>query len=85
MSMLQDVNAEELARVFHHYQQALTQDCEREEGGKKESSSWDRASHQERKVLVAAARLAILELSTTPATTEGRPYFAKPGEADWGC
>jgi hypothetical protein len=85
MSMFQDVSAEELARVFHHYQHALTQDSEKQES-EEACCSWDRASHQERRVMVAAARLALLELSTTPAPTESsRPYFAKPGEADWGC
>ena len=37
-------------------------------------------------VMIAAARLTLLELA---ATSEGehsnRQYFAKPGEADWGC
>jgi hypothetical protein len=36
--------------------------------------------------MIAAARLTLLELA---ATSEGEQsnsqYFAKPGEADWGC
>ncbi len=36
--------------------------------------------------MVAAARLALLELAVSPElVNEKRPYFAKPGEADWGC
>jgi hypothetical protein len=36
--------------------------------------------------MVAAARLAILEVaSTTKEVEDSRRYFAKPGEAEWGC
>jgi hypothetical protein len=82
MSTLQDVSAEQLAKLFHHYHEALAHDgC-----GQEESSAWDRAPQQERKLMVAAARLALLELSTPAAhVTSDRKYFAKPGEADWGC
>jgi len=35
---------------------------------------------------VAAARLAILELETNACLQhDRRRYFAKPGEAEWGC
>jgi hypothetical protein len=37
-------------------------------------------------LMVAAARLALLELATTPARPARiRKYYAKPGEAEWGC
>src|SRR5579871_1438564 len=49
------------------------------------ASSWDRTSPSERKLMVAAARLALLELATTASPAEHRPYFAMPGKADWGC
>jgi len=40
----------------------------------------------ERHRLMAAARLAILELETNARTEDDtRRYFAKPGEAEWGC
>jgi len=82
MSTIQDVNAEELARLFHHYREALTHDSETPTG----TTSWDRVPESERKLMVTTARLALLELSTAPAeTTPGRKYFAKPGEANWGC
>jgi hypothetical protein len=34
-----------------------------------------------------AARLALLELASTATEREAdsRRYFAKPGEAEWGC
>ncbi len=89
MWSIQDVSAEELAKLFHHYRGALAHDfdCESaEENMAATASSWERTPQQERKLMVAAARLALLELAATPAeASASRPYFAKPGEADWGC
>ena len=84
MWSIQDVSAEELAKLFHHYRGALAHDfdCHNEA---ESDSSWDRAPQHERKLMVAAARLALLELATAPVQQNARPYFAKPGEADWGC
>jgi hypothetical protein len=85
MSTIQDVSAEQLAKLFHHYREALAHGSA-DHGIKEESSSWDRAPQNERKIMVAAARLALLELSTTPVQpSPSRKYYAKPGEADWGC
>jgi hypothetical protein len=85
MSTIQDVSAEQLAKVFYHYREALAHGSEGREG-EEGSSSWDRAPQNERKLMVAAARLALLELTTTPAEAiPSRSYFAKPGEAEWGC
>jgi hypothetical protein len=85
MATIQDVSAEQLAKVFLHYREALVHDGDShaaEEG----TSTWDRTPPQERKLLVTAARLALLELGTTPApAAPSRKYFATPGEADWGC
>lgn len=85
MLTIQDVSAEELAKVFHHYREALAKgnDCHASE---EEHSSWDRAPQNERRLLVAAARLTLLELTTAAATpSPRRKYYATPGEADWGC
>jgi len=82
MSMIQDVDAEQLAKIFHHYREALAQDCD--SSGSDGNSSWDRAPQDERKRMLAAARLTLLELSTTPVRPT-RKYYAKHGEADWGC
>jgi len=85
MSSIQDVSAEQLAKLFHHYREALAQDfnCKVSEDA---TPSWDRTSQQERKLMVAAARLALLELAATSSPEDpSRKYFAKPGEADWGC
>lgn len=85
MSTIQDVSAEQLAKVFHHYREALVHGCDGDSTAEN-LSSWDRAPEQERKLMVAAARLALLELATTPIESQpGRKYFAKPGEAEWGC
>ena len=36
--------------------------------------------------MIAAARLTLLELAATPEMERANgQYFAKPGEADWGC
>jgi len=82
MQAIQDVNAEQLAKLFHHYHEALAHDSEAQNG----RSSWEHAPQNERKLMVAAARLALLELATTAVpSTPNRKYYAKPGEADWGC
>lgn len=83
MTSIQEVSAEHLAKLFHHYREALSQDFHAHE---ETTASWDQASHQERKLMVAAARLALLELAATSSPEDpSRKYFAKPGEADWGC
>ena len=85
MLTIHDVSAERLAKVFHHYHEALSHngDCH---GNDERSSSWDRAPQNERKLMVAAARLALLELATPPAESRpSRKYYAEPGEAEWGC
>jgi hypothetical protein len=64
MSTIQDVSEEQLAKLFHHYREALAHDCD-PHGVKQETSSWDRAPQNERKLMVAAARLALMELATS--------------------
>ena len=68
MWSIENVSAEELAKLFHHYQGALAHDfdCQNEEV----SSTWNRTPPQERKRLVAAARLALLELANAPAPAD---------------
>jgi len=85
MWSIQDISAEELAKLFHHYRGALAHDfgCEQ---NKRTALSWERTPQSEQKRMIAAARLALLELAATQAQkSESRRYFAKPGEADWGC
>ena len=79
-----EVAPERLAELFHHYHQAL-----RPEISSKDSEghgSWEEVPQQEKSRLVAAARLALLELdSVTIEPAKSREYFAQPGEAEWGC
>jgi len=81
---IQEVSAEQLAELFHHYHQALAPDF----GCPTPSTPelWDQVSQPEKNRMVAAARLAILEVvSTTREVEDPRRYFAKPGDAEWGC
>jgi hypothetical protein len=81
---IQEVAPEQLAQLFHHYHQALTSDST---GSSDAPESWEQLPQQEKRRLVSAARLTLLELSATPTKKEevSRRYFAKPGEAEWGC
>ena len=83
MSTILGVQPEELAKLFHQYQQLLAGDFD----SRKEClSSWEQTPTNERRLLIAAARLTLDELSLkTDENQTARPYFAKPGEAEWGC
>jgi hypothetical protein len=73
-----------LAELFHHYHQALTPETSGKSGEGR--GVWKEVPLQERNRLVAAARLALLELeSMTNERTRSQQYFAQPGEAEWGC
>jgi hypothetical protein len=82
---IQDVSPEALAELFHHYHQALAPDfgCP----SKESNETWDEVPTEERRCLVAAARLALIELSSTakPREEESLRWFTKPGEKEWGC
>jgi hypothetical protein len=82
---IQEVSAEELARLFHHYEGALSEDF-RGPHNEDASLSWEQVPRNERELMIAAARLTLLDLGT-PVEKEpvDRRYFAKPGEANWGC
>jgi hypothetical protein len=85
MSSIQDVSAEQLAKLFQHYREALAQDYDCNANEEK-NAGWDRTSNNEKRLMVAAARLALLELAATTVPDQAsRKYFSKPGEADWGC
>jgi hypothetical protein len=82
MPTIQDISPEQLARLIYHYRQGLLQDGH---SRNEDVPSWDRAPQNDRKLMIAAARLALLDLSTPPVSIPGRKYYAQPGEADWGC
>jgi len=81
---IHEVAPERLAELFHHYHQALTPEPSGK--GSEGRGSWKEVSPQEKNRLVAAARLALLELESMTSDRErSRRYFAQPGEAEWGC
>lgn len=86
---INEVAPERLAEIFHHYQQALTPDPSAKASG--ERGGWKEIPQKEKSRLVAAARLALLELESlereeiTKDGAASRQYFAKSGEAEWGC
>jgi len=81
---LQEVLPEQLAELFHHYHQALKLDSSCGPGA--DSEPWDQMPAEEKNRMIAAARLALLELDAAVREREkSRRYFAKPGEAEWGC
>jgi hypothetical protein len=80
----QDISAEKLAELFHHYHQALGPDfgC----GGRAIADSWNQVPQPEKSRMVAAARLTLLELDSTHDHRERADrFFAKAGEAEWGA
>jgi hypothetical protein len=83
---IQELSPEELAKLFFHYHEALAPDfgC----SGELHPRAWSEVSQQERGRMVAAARLALLELESQEQTSDDEDqdrYFAKPGTAEWGC
>ena len=80
----QEVFVQQFARLFHHYQEALSTEPGSITGAPPQT--WNAVPPDERNRMVAAARLAILELETNARIQDdSRKYFAKPGEAEWGC
>jgi hypothetical protein len=81
---IEEISAEQLAEVFHHYYEALAPDFNCRNNAR--SESWSEVPPNERSRMIAAARLALLDVgSARHATNERERYFAKPGEAEWGC
>ncbi len=86
MTSIQEISAEELAKLFHHYHETLAHDFACSSSTGFANHSWDETPQNERNLMVAAARLALLELgAASDQNNPARKYFAKPGEADWGC
>jgi len=81
---IQEVSAERFAQLCHQYQRALANDC----GGSPthpSTEAWADVPASEKSLMIAAARLALLEVELLPSERQSRRYFAKPGEAEWGC
>jgi hypothetical protein len=80
MSM-EEVFVQQFARLFVHYRDALTLDTPTDN----QISEWNELPGAERERMVAAARLALIEIESADITDDSRDYYAKPGEAEWGC
>ncbi len=81
---IQEVSPEQFAELFHHYHHALGPDfgC----AVTPESEAWEQLPRPEKNRLIAAVRLALMELAAAARAEENRNrYFARPGEAEWGC
>jgi len=78
---IEAVAPEQLAELLHQYHRALAPDFHSTDEG--DAETWEQLPLQEKSRLIAAARLALLELATEQK--DKRRYFAKPGEAEWGC
>jgi len=80
----QEVFVQQFARLFHHYQEALSPASQ--EPDRSAAQSWKMLHADDRNRMVAAARLAILEMETETRLEENsRHYFPEPGQAEWGC
>lgn len=78
---INEVVPEQLAELFHHYHEALAR-----ESTTSEPTGWKEMPAREKSRLIAAARLALLELGSAARDRQnGRQYFARAGEAEWGC
>jgi hypothetical protein len=88
MSLIQEIPAERLARLFHHYQQVITNQFHESESHittvDEALSRWRQTSEAERRSPVAAAQLSLLELDSTRDINK-KSYYAKPGEAESGA
>ncbi len=79
---IQEVSAERFAQLFHHYHQALVDESA---ARTRTCDAWAEVPPTEKSRLIAAARMALLEVELMPSERQSRRYFAKPGEAEWGC
>ena len=80
----EEVFVQQFAKLFVHYREALTLNQGSLIGER--AVEWQELPAVERERMVAAARLALMEIEgSTEAEGDRSRYFAKPGEAEWGC
>ncbi len=76
---IEELTPERLEEFFHHYHQAL-------QVLHNESSFPQGIAKPEKNQLVIAARLTLLGLaSNNDQASKPAQFFAKPGQAEWGC
>lgn len=80
---LHESTAENLAQAFHRYYETLTRDS----GStlRPRGEFWENIPAEERDRLVAAIRQTLADAVAAGRNTDRERYFAKPGEAEWGC
>jgi hypothetical protein len=81
---IEEVSVERFAQLFHHYHQALSDDSG-SASHLRTGQAWANVPAGEKNRLITAARLALLEVEVVPTERPSRRYFAKPGQAEWGC
>ena len=74
----QELFAEQFARLFAHYHKALTPSAE--DVPSVEAESWESAPDSERERIVAAGKLALMDLESDGANS--RRWYARPGQAE---
>ena len=79
----EEVFVQQFAKLFVHYRDALTLDTD--STGDMQLHGWNELPCAERERLVAAARLALVEIESSAVADDSHRYYAKPGEAEWGC
>jgi hypothetical protein len=81
---IQEVSPERFAQLLHNYHQALADSPETADS-QRGCNAWSDVPPAEKNRLIAAARMALLEVELLPSERPSRRYYAKPGEAEWGC
>lgn len=77
------VFVQQFTKLFLHYREALaTRD---DFSGSEHFRALDELPATEREDMVAAARLALIEIEGIQTQNESRRFYATPGEAEWGC
>jgi len=80
----EEVFVQQFAKLFVHYRDALT--LHADSSRIMNPHEWNELPTLERERMVAAARLALIEIeSAEPTEADSSRYYAKPGEAEWGC
>ena len=79
-----EVSPEQFAEIFYRYHEALAPDFG---FAQNRLPAWRDVPQNERERLVAATRLALFEIGSAKQERDedSRRWFAKPGEAEWGC
>lgn len=79
----EEVFVQQFAKLFVHYREALTLNT----GSARDMqlNGWNDLPSAQRERMVAAARLALIEIESATGDDDRHRYFAPPGEAEWGC